>query len=81
MLTMAAHYGYGFFWFGPLLFFGLFFLFFAFAGRRWRKFGPMHHGPGHPTAIDILEERFARGEIDATELRARRQELLPKDEG
>ena len=31
--------------------------------------------PGGRTALDILEERFARGEIDVTELVERRREL------
>jgi uncharacterized membrane protein len=77
---MLSHHG--FLWFGPLLVFGGFGIALAFAGRRWRRLEPpLHHGPHRPSALAILEERFARGEIDAEELRTRRQELLPRDDG
>ena len=32
---------------------------------------PTGDGPGHRDPLDILEERFARGDIDETEYRAR----------
>ncbi|HEY7822531.1 MAG TPA: SHOCT domain-containing protein [Acidimicrobiia bacterium] len=35
----------------------------------------MNHGP-HRSALEILEERFARGELDADEFTARRQQLV-----
>ena len=46
---------------------------------RWLGMGPpwwhgQHTPPGPPrTALDILDERFARGEIDATEYEERRR--------
>ena len=67
-----AHAGYGGFWIGPLIFFGFLFLFFAFAGRRWKRHGHHWHRPG----ISILEERYAKGEIGKDEFLARKQDLL-----
>ena len=41
---------------------------------RWFGGGPARRGSGR-TALDILEERFARGEIDAQEFQERRRTL------
>ncbi|HEY5579367.1 MAG TPA: SHOCT domain-containing protein [Acidimicrobiia bacterium] len=40
-----------------------------------RQFSPRQHEPRR-RALEILEERFARGEIDADEFEARRSELV-----
>ena len=42
---------------------------------RWLAPRPMPRGGGKTTALDILEERFARGENDAQEFRERRRIL------
>lgn len=48
-------------------------------GFRWLGGGqpaPFHHTPGgHRTALDILKERLARGEIDVAEYEERRKAL------
>ncbi|MBL29143.1 MAG: hypothetical protein CMM50_16545 [Rhodospirillaceae bacterium] len=42
---------------------------------RWLGDGHTGFGPRRRTALDILEERFARGEIDHEEFEARRRRL------
>ena len=45
------------------------------AGRRGGDDGKPTSGPPVSTARQILDERFARGEIDEEEYRSRRREL------
>lgn len=70
----------------PLFWIVVFVLIFAFAGRRWRRaaasrgYGPgWGHGPwvaqGAQAAEKTLAERFAKGDIDETEYRARLEVL------
>ena len=42
---------------------------------RWLGAGPSRRPATERTALDILEERFARGEIDAQEFQDRRRTL------
>lgn len=42
-------------------------------GIRW--LGGSGHGRGHDTALQILRERYARGDIDREEFAARRRDL------
>ena len=81
--THAAFGAWGFPWF--LVFIPLFWilviaLIFAFAGRRWRR-GGMGYGPYSGTyaagrsAEATLAERFAKGDIEEVEYRARLEVL------
>ena len=45
------------------------------AGGPWLGTVPPHYMPPNRTAIDILKERFARGEIDKDEFEQRRRVL------
>lgn len=89
--TLAAHLGGPGFGFGflflfliPLFFFGLFVLFASIGRRRWMRaggYGPWGHyghggwGSGARSAESTLAERFAQGDIDEKEYRARLEVL------
>lgn len=62
--------GFGFLWMA-LFWIGVILLV-VWAVRQPEK---MNHG-SHRSALEILEERFARGELDADEFTARRQQLV-----
>lgn len=44
-------------------------------GGPWQEVGPPRSRPPDRTALDILKERFARGEIDKDEFEDRRRAL------
>lgn len=75
--------GFGFGWFFlliPLFWIGLFILIFSLAGRRWRRAAAAGYGPGRGwgstrSAEQSLAERFAQGDIDEVEYRARLEVL------
>ena len=84
-----GHWGAGFGWLFfliPLFWIGLLVLIIALVGRRWRRaapYGPWGYG-GHPpwahapparSAESTLAERFAQGDIDEKEYRARLEVL------
>ena len=52
--------------------------------RRGRWWGPRYWGQGHParreTAAELLERRFAAGEISSDEYRERRSVLDPPEQ-
>jgi putative membrane protein len=62
--------GFGFLWMA-LFWIGVILLV-VWAVRRPEETGPRPQ----PSALQILEERFARGELDADEFTARRQQLV-----
>ena len=76
--TAVMHGPWGYGWGGPwFLIFPLFWiaviaLFVIFGPRRWRRNAMMHQNQG---AESVLRERFARGEIDENEYRARLEVL------
>jgi putative membrane protein len=88
-----GRYGPGFGWWivFPILWFALIVTVIVLVSRRWRR-GPW--GPGYPgpaggwgpaahrpaSARTVLSERFARGEIDEHEYRARLEVLLATEE-
>lgn len=43
--------------------------------RDWEFSNPNSRYTGRPDPLDILRERYARGEIDAEEFRIRKQQL------
>jgi putative membrane protein len=64
----------------PIAWITLFVLLFVFLGRRWRRAAAEGYGPGGrntPTrqAETTLAERYARGDIDEVEYRARLEVL------
>ncbi|KHK96898.1 hypothetical protein LK09_13735 [Microbacterium mangrovi] len=64
----------------PLFWITVFVLLFVFLGRRWRRAAAEGYGPGGrntPTrqAETTLAERYARGDIDEVEYRARLEVL------
>lgn len=80
-------YGYGFdgSWFGHTVFGGFFMIFVWVAviffvvwlvrevsGTNKKQDGPAHHGK---TALDILNERYAKGEIDRKEFEEKKKDL------
>ena len=88
LTTLLSHpVGYGWGWgpgpwflFIPLFWFGVIALFFAFGARRRRRYWEGDGGPrGTGGARRVLAERYARGEIDESEYRARLEVLLAAD--
>ncbi|WP_353809393.1 SHOCT domain-containing protein [Agromyces sp. SYSU T00194] len=63
----------------PLFWILVFVLLFTFAGRRWRRAAAEGYGPRGPWARggaeQTLSERFANGDIDEVEYRARLEVL------
>jgi putative membrane protein len=90
LTTLVSHpAGYGWGWgpgpwflLVPLFWFGLIALFFVIGSRRRRYWagGPGPGGPrGTSSARSVLAERYARGEIDESDYRARLEVLLAAD--
>ncbi len=76
--------GHGFAWWlilVPLFWIGVFALLFAIFGRRWRRsvaangYGPYARQAAARNAESTLAERFAQGDIDEVEYRARLEVL------
>jgi putative membrane protein len=78
MLIALAHLGArgGFFFLGPLLFFLLFGLLLFWVARRGRRDGVWMAPPS--AGLGVLEERYAKGEIERDEYLAKRADLDPR---
>jgi len=77
--------GFHLWWVFPLIMMVFCFIFMRGCSRRWRWYGPIHdlgrstgHGPGE-SAMDILDKRYARGEIDQPEYEERKNTLESRD--
>ena len=76
----AVHAGFGFWWLGlliPLFWILVFVLIFGIFGRHWRR-RAWDNGYGHSparSAETLLAERYAQGDIDEKEYRARLEVL------
>ena len=85
LVTHPVGYGWGWgpgpwFLLVPLFWFGVIALFFALGARRRRRSWAGWDGPRDGAgARGVLAERYARGEIDETEYRARLEVLLASD--
>ena len=66
--------GMGFGWVFMLLFWAIVIIGIV-AAVRWFAASPRHHEPPRKTALDILHERYARGEIEREEYQQKRQDL------
>lgn len=61
---------------GGLLFWGLVIALIVFAVRGGVCCQRRHDRPGEKTALDLLKERYARGEIDQAEFEQKRRDLM-----
>ena len=75
--TMDSFFGWGGMIFGPLMMIGFFalFIYLIVALVRWIG-GSANNGPSQTDALDILQQRFAAGEIDEPEYNAKRRALM-----
>lgn len=77
MLVVLAHAGRdGFFFLGPIFFLVLFGLVLLWFARRARRDGAFIGQPN--PGLGVLEERYARGEIDRDEFLSKRADLDPR---
>ncbi len=71
-------YGYGGMWFGwlPMILFWIVFIFVVVALSKWIFSGSRHHDRGAgKSALDLLKERYARGEINKEEFDQKKRDL------
>ena len=69
--------GYGGSWFGwvPMVLFWILLVLVVAALAKWLFGGPAHDRQIEKTALDILKERYARGEIDKDEFDQKKHDL------
>lgn len=78
MGDMGGWWGMGFGWISMILFWGLVILAIAALAKWLMQQPPSGSGPRDKTPLEILQERYARGEIDRDEYEQKRQDLMPR---
>jgi len=78
----GSFFGWGGMFFGPLMMIGFFalFIYIIVSLVRWlggnNTSSSLQNGPSQTDALDILQQRFAAGEIDEPEYNAKRRALM-----
>ena len=78
MGDMGGWWGMGFGWISMILFWGLVVLAIVALAKWLTQQPPSGRSPRDKTPLEILQERYARGEIDREEYEQKRQDLMSR---